>query len=179
MSFYLKILLWILLLFLEDCCYLHKTVTICFHSHLQSFYMQYLYTYKRLWKIFYSFIFICLNNFFCKVTIKMVAYFFTTIEWQERWTEKNAWTKNEVTILHKKVIKKRFSEIIFLNFYSVAILSCISENSPRRIKSLYIQSYILDLVKRLCWSFFVKVVNSQKSLTIFAKKKCIIDIWQL
>ena len=109
----------------------------------------------------------------------MVAYFFTTIEWQERWTEKNAWTKNEVTILHKKVIKKRFSEIIFLNFYSVVILSCISENSPRRIKSLYIQSYILDLVKRLCWSFFVKVVNSQKSLTIFAKKKCIIDIWQL
>ena len=61
-----------------------QIVTICFHSHLQSFYMQYLFTYKRLWKIFYSFIFICLNNFFCKVTIKMVAYFFTTIEWQER-----------------------------------------------------------------------------------------------
>ena len=129
-SYFLRIfLLWPLLLFAEDSCFLHKTMVICYLP-LPYFCICYLLNCKRFVTIFYIFIFICPYNVCYKVTVKVTAGFFKNNELQKHWVEENAWTKNSSYIFNiKKQLRKYCHNNIFWT-YGIAILSHLFENSP-------------------------------------------------
>ena len=87
--FFELLLLWISLPFLENFCYLSRTVAVSSYSLLHNFYIPCLSSYKRFWTIFYTFIFVCLH----KVTVTLVDWFKNN-DLKELWAERNTWTKN-------------------------------------------------------------------------------------